>query len=447
MSSSPFTFPPRFLFGAAAAAYQIEGSPDADGKGPSVWDAFSHRPGKIHQGQTGDVACDHYRRYADDARLMKTMGLQAYRGSVSWSRVQPEGRGRANEKGLDFYSKLVDSLLENDVRPFLTLFHWDLPLALQTSQKGFQSRDTVQRFGDYADLVVRRLGDRVKDWITVNEPFEFAVFGHFFGNHAPGLTQPWLYFPDAKVGATLSHTPVFAEKPGTRDDQAARLADQFMNGITLDPLFKGSYPAELAQKARWLFPKILPGDMEKISAPCDFVGLNYYSREAASYKATIPFLNFWVTGKDNGRGEGERGGVRTTAMGWEVYPQGLRDLVLRVKNDYGNPLIYITENGAAFTDEVTPSPEGDRVHDPKRVEFLHDYLTALSQAMEAGARVEGYFVWSLMDNFEWAEGFRPRFGLVRVDYDTQKRTLKDSAYWYRRLIGQRTLPLPTEAKP
>lgn len=448
-------FPEGFLFGAASAAFQIEGSPAADGKGPSIWDEFSKRRGAVRTGETAEIACDHYRRWPEDVAIMRELGLGAYRFSFSWPRIQREGRGKPNPAGLDFYSRLVDGLLEAGLRPFPTIFHWDLPLALQREERGFLSRDAAHRLADYAEILVRALGDRVRDWITVNEPFEFAAFGHVLGSQAPGLRRPWAYFrvihnillghalalerirsisPALRAGPALSQTPVFPARPGGRDEEAALLADQFMNRITLDPILKGRYPIELMSRAGPLGPRIRDGDMEAISAPCDFVGLNYYSRERASWRGFPPFMPFNVTGKDGGRGEGESGGVRSTAMGWEVWPEGLGRLARMLRDEYGNPLVYVTENGAAFSDEVERGPEGPRVRDTKRIEFLRDYLGALRDAIKDGARVGGYFVWSLTDNFEWAEGTRPRFGLVRVDYGTQARIVKDSGYWYRDLI-------------
>ncbi len=458
-------FPADFIFGAATAAYQIEGSPQADGKGPSVWDEFVRRKGAVRTGETGDQACDHYRRMGDDVALIKELGLDAYRFSISWPRVQPSGRGAANGAGLDFYSRLVDALLAAGIRPFPTLFHWDTPLALQREKGGFLSRDAAERFGDYAELVVRSLGDRVKDWITVNEPFEHAVFGHFFGSHAPGLKRPWAYpkvmhhillahaagmerirafAPGAAAGPVLSQTPVAPLVPG-RDEKAAFLADQFMNRITLDPILKGRYPEELSRALRAFWPRMEADDLARVSAPCDFIGLNYYSRERASRNPLVPFLGFWVTGKDGGRPEGESGGTRTTAMGWEVWPRGLEELLLRMRDEYGNPRVIVTENGAAFTDEVERGAGAPRVRDRRRVEFLRDYVLAMKRAMDAGANVGGYFVWSLMDNFEWAEGYRPRFGLVRVEYGTQERVIKDSGRWYSALARTKRVPDAEEA--
>jgi beta-glucosidase len=386
---------------------------------------------------------------------MKWLGLQAYRGSISWSRVQPEGRDAVNSQGLDFYSRLTDELLAAGITPWFTLFHWDLPWALQRDERGFLRRDAAHRFADYTEIVVRALGDRVKHWFTINEPFEYACFGHMLGIHAPGIRAPWRYFqvmhhillahglgleriralaPDAQAGIVLSHTPLRPRTDSAKDRQAAFLADQFMNRITLDPLFKGRYPEELSRRTRWIAPMIFPGDLELISRKADFTGLNYYSRETAYHQPFMPLLGFSVTGKDGGDAEHDEPGFRTTAMGWEVWPQGLADLATLLRTEYGNPPTVIAENGAAFTDTVTQEPEGTRVHDPKRVEFLRDYLGALNRAMDEGADVRGFFTWSLMDNFEWAEGYRPRFGLVHVDYPTLTRTIKDSGYWYRDLI-------------
>ncbi|MBU0937146.1 MAG: beta-glucosidase [Spirochaetes bacterium] len=460
-------FPADLLFGAATAACQIEGAAREDGKGESIWDAFAGRPGRIRNADTPLLACDHYHRYAADVAIMRQLGLQAYRGSISWPRVLPEGRGRVNRAGLDFYSKLTDALLEAGIQPFYTLFHWDLPLVLQLDAGGFLQRDCADYFADYAALVVQALGDRVKNWITVNEPFEFSAFGHFFGSHAPGLKRPWAYFTvmhnlllahgkavtairaasgDAKVGLALSYTGLVPETAAARDAGAALLADQFMNRITLDPVLHGEYPAELMNRIGRLAPKLQNGDMNCISAPLDFVGLNYYSREKARHAWWVPLLKFWVSGKDAGRPELDRPEAQTTAMGWEVYPQGLGDLARLLKDEYNNPDIYITENGAAFSDTVEEGPDGPAVHDRRRIQFLHDYLQSLQAAMAEGARVRGYFVWSLLDNFEWAEGYDRRFGLVRVDYQTQTRLVKDSGYWYARLIKDRRLPAVEEIK-
>jgi len=440
-----------FVFGAATAAYQIEGAWNADGKGPSIWDAFAHRHGKIKTGENADIACDHYNRYEQDVAIMKELGLDAYRGSIAWTRILPEGSGPVNQQGVDFYSRLTDSLLEAGIAPWYTLFHWDLPLALQKKLGGFRNRDIAEVFADYAEVVVRALGDRARNWITINEPFEYAFFGHVLGAMAPGLKNPLAYFPvmhnvlrahgaalsriraispGATVGITLSQTPVVPESSTQPDQRATEVADAFLNHIDLRPILKGSYPPILLDRAHTLFPRILPGDMESISQPLDFIGLNYYTRERASHAWYVPFLHAWVSGKDAAPGEFEKDGVQYTAMGQEVYPEGLYSLAMMMKTEYGNPPVIITENGAAFEDRL----EGDEVHDPKRTSYLQTYLEALSRAIAEGADVRGYFVWSLLDNFEWAQGTRPRFGIVYVDYPSQRRVIKDSGRWYARLI-------------
>ena len=440
-----------FVFGAATAAYQIEGAWNADGKGPSIWDAFAHRHGKIKTGENADIACDHYNRYEQDVAIMKELGLDAYRGSIAWTRILPEGSGPVNQQGVDFYSRLTDSLLEAGIAPWYTLFHWDLPLALQKKLGGFRNRDIAEVFADYAEVVVRALGDRARNWITINEPFEYAFFGHVLGAMAPGLKNPLAYFPvmhnvlrahgaalsriraispGAAVGITLSQTPVVPESSTQPDQRATEVADAFLNHIDLRPILKGSYPPILLDRAHTLFPRILPGDMESISQPLDFIGLNYYTRERASHAWYVPFLHAWVSGKDAAPAEFEKDGVQYTAMGQEVYPEGLYSLAMMMKTEYGNPPVIITENGAAFEDRL----EGDEVHDPKRTSYLQTYLEALSRAIAEGADVRGYFVWSLLDNFEWAQGTRPRFGIVYVDYPSQRRVIKDSGRWYARLI-------------
>ena len=451
MSESFPRFSRDFVFGAAAAAYQIEGAWNADGKGPSVWDAFTHTRGKIKTGETADIACDHYHRYKQDVAIMKELGLDAYRGSIAWARILPDGEGPVNQPGLDFYSRLTDALLEAGITPWFTLFHWDLPLALQKKLGGFRNRDIAEKFADYAEVVVRALGDRATHWITMNEPFEYAFFGHVLGAMAPGLKNPLAYFPvmhnvlrahgaavtrirsfrpGATVGITLSQTPVVPLSETEKDRQATQVADAFLNHIDLSAVIKGTYPDILLERARTLFPRILPGDMELISQPLDFIGLNYYTRERANYAWYVPFIHAWVSGKDAAPAEFERDGVQYTAMGQEVYPEGLYTLAMMMKNEYGNPPVVITENGAAFEDTL----EGSAVHDNKRVDYLQSYLEALSRAVSEGADVRGYFVWSLLDNFEWSYGTRPRFGIVYVDYPSQQRVVKDSGKWYAQLI-------------
>ena len=444
-------FSKDFVFGAATAAYQIEGAWNEDGKGPSIWDSFAHTRGKIATGENADLACDHYKRYRQDVAVMKELGLNAYRASIAWTRILPDGAGKVNQPGLDFYSRLTDALLEAGITPWYTLFHWDLPVALQKRFGGFRGRDIAPLFADYAEVVVRALGDRARHWITMNEPFEYAFFGHVLGAMAPGLHNPLAYFPvmhnvlrahgaavarirqispGATVGITLSQTPVVPASESERDRRATEVADAFLNHIDLSPILKGCYPSILRNRAGLLFPRILPGDMESISQRVDFIGLNYYTRERASYAWYVPFLHAWVSGKDPAPAEFVRNGVQYTAMGQEVHPEGLYALALMMKNEYGNPPVVITENGAAFADVLC----GNEVHDDKRIDFLKTYLAALSRAIAEGADVRGYFVWSLLDNFEWAQGTRPRFGIVYVDYPTQRRIVKDSGRWYAGLI-------------
>lgn len=444
-------FPPGFLFGTATSAYQIEGGWHEDGKGLSIWDVFSHTPGKIKTGETGDVACDTYHDFQTDIDIMRELGLNAYRFSISWPRVLPLGMGEVNPKGLDYYSRLVDALLEAEITPFVTLFHWDMPQALMDAYGGFAGRETALIFADYAEVVVRHLGDRVKHWITLNEPWEHAWLGYFVGEHAPGRRRPWEYFrvahhellahgmaveriralsPDAQVGITLGMHTIEPARPTAKDREAARLADQLTNTFFLDAIYRGRYPAELMRRIRFLRPPIQPGDMAIIAQPIDFLGVNYYSRGFVSHRWYIPLFRAWL---DEGPRQPEPGAPppQYTAMGWEVYPQGLYDWLMRLTQDYGRPVLYVTENGAAFDDVVS---EDGRVHDPDRIAFLQAYMSQAARAIQDGADLRGYFIWTLMDNFEWAEGFSKRFGIVYVDHRTQQRIIKDSGYWVRELI-------------
>jgi beta-glucosidase len=444
-------FPPYFLFGTATAAFQIEGSPRADGKGASIWDTFSHAPGRIVTGENADVACDTYVDPERDLALMTELGLNAYRFSIAWSRILPEGRGQVNQKGLDYYRRLVDSLLDRRILPFITLFHWDTPQALQDLCGGFAGRDTAYYFADYAETVVKALGDRAKHWITLNEPWEHAALGYFLGSHAPGRHNPFTYFrvahhellghglaverihsasPDARVGITLSLTPIFPATSGSKDIAAAEVADQFLNDFFLDGIFKGSYPNPLWKKIGIVRPKVHAGDMEIISRPVDFLGVNYYSREFARAVWYVPFLGAWVDEADTGGREAVINGVQYTDAGREVYPPAFYDILMRLKTEYGNPMMYITENGASFTDKL----ENGQVHDPLRVSFLEGYMSEAARAIRDGVNLKGYFIWSLVDNFEWNSGFSKRFGLVYVDHTTQQRVIKDSGYWVKKMI-------------
>ncbi len=441
----------EFIFGAATAAFQIEGAVSEDGKGESIWDRFTRKKGKIRNGDTADTACGHYHRYPEDIALMKELSLDAYRFSIAWTRIMPEGTGRVNQAGIDFYNKLVDALLEAGITPCITLFHWDLPLALQKKHRGFQNRDMVNFFGDYVETVVRALGDRGTNWITINEPWEYAAFGHFLGYHAPGKKSLWAYFsvmhnllrahgrgmeviksiaPESRAGITVSMTPVHPATDSEKDRWSAMVANEFMNHITLAPLYKGHYPETLWKRMRLFTPKIHHGDMDLIQTPADFLGVNLYSREHAMYRWYIPFLNTWVTGEDVPDREFTRDGREYSTMGWEVYPDVMYESLKLVQDEYGNPPVIITENGAPYTDTV----ENGRVHDDRRIRFMKDYIGRAHDAFREGADLRGYFYWTLMDNFEWAEGLSKRFGLIHVDFETQERVIKDSGYWYRDLI-------------
>jgi beta-glucosidase len=444
-------FPPSFVFGAATAAYQIEGAWDEEGKGPSIWDVFTHTPGRISDRSTGDVASDHVHRMAEDVRLIRELGMGAYRFSVSWPRVVPDGRGASNAAGIAFYDRLVDALLQASVTPYITLFHWDLPAALQKQLSGFTNRECAHHFADFAQRVALALGDRVSHFITLNEPQIFTMMGHAAGVHAPGLRRPWLYLkvlhnlmlahglaaqavksarPEAKVGITLNLMPVHPREDIPADRLAAELGDALFNKVCLDPLFRGRYPDRLLHLLGRFSPDVRAGDMETIGTQLDFLGINNYSRIRAYHAWWVPFLKMWFSGMDIAEEEYELDGVPYTAIGWEVYPEAIYQVLTRDPADYGHLPMYVTENGAAFEDRV----EEGAVHDRKRVAFLQAYLGKVQQAIQAGANVRGYFVWSLLDTFEWSVGKSKRFGLIHVDYRTQQRIIKDSGLWYRDLI-------------
>jgi len=448
-------FTKDFVFGSATAAFQIEGAATTDGKGLSIWDKFSNKKGNIRNNDSADTACDHYNRIEEDVALMKALGLSAYRFSLSWPRIMPDGEGHINEEGIAFYDKLIDELLKNDITPWVTLFHWDLPLALQDKYKGFQNRKVVDLFEAYTKIAVDRFGDRVKNWITINEPFEFSCFGHLLGTHAPGRHSVRAYFqvmhnvllahgkalriikaqlPDAKAGIVISMTPVHPAADSPKDTKAAKMANQLMNDITLMPLYEGRYPEELWRRSILFRPRIKEGDMDLITTPADFIGLNYYSREKASYSWYMPILKASISGTEPPDGQFiDKEGKQRTSMGWEIYPEGLYECLHHIKRAGNNPDIYITETGGAFDDELSL---GGTVNDELRISLLEKYLEQASSAIEEGVNLKGIFIWSLMDNFEWAEGRSKRFGLIHVDYKTQKRTIKDSGYWYKNLIGE-----------
>jgi beta-glucosidase len=441
-------FPNGFVWGTATAAYQIEGAAHADGRGASIWDTFSHTPGKTLGGDTGDIACDHYHRYPADIALMQDLGMQAYRFSIAWPRILPNGNGHINEAGLDFYDKLVDTLLEANITPFATLYHWDLPQALEDAG-GWTNRATVDAFAHYADVVARRLGDRVKQWTTLNEPWCSAFLGYGLGEHAPGLRDygkalaaahtlllahgkavPAICaaVPGAQVGITLNLTPAVPATDTPDDEAAAQRFDGFVNRWFLDPLFGRGYPQDLIGWYRLFMPRIEADDMDMIAAPLNFLGINYYFpmgvRAASIMQNPLRFAMMTPE-------EGAAMGYELTAMGWPVVPQSLADLLVRVQRDYQPQKIYITENGAAFDDVVVDGA----VHDERRVAYLREHVQAAHQAIEAGVPLGGYFVWSFIDNFEWAYGYDRRFGIVHVDYPTQQRTPKQSAHWYRQVIA------------
>ncbi|KEI72610.1 GH1 family beta-glucosidase [Endozoicomonas elysicola] len=441
--------PRDFLIGAATAAYQIEGAVREDGRGPSIWDTFCHQPGNIDRGHNADTACDHYHRYQEDVGIMDQLSLDAYRFSISWSRIFPEGKGRINPKGLAFYDRLIDSLLEAGITPFTTLFHWDTPEALYQQYGGFAGRETCYHFADYTKTVVNHFGDRVKHWITVNEPWEHATFGHLFGHHAPGKRNPWTFWramhhillghgmamqairsedSTAKAGLTLSYTPMHIKGSRAIDLEAAKTANAFMNGIAFDPIFKGHYPEVLWQRFRWFRPPVNPGDFDIIQTPTDFTGLNYYSREFVRGNRLVPGLRGTFVAR-----RPEPDPYRYTAMDWEIYPEGFNELLTLMRAEYGNPPVYITENGAAYFDKV----DHGIVSDQPRISYLRSHIHEVLKARQEGTDVRGYFAWSLLDNFEWAKGFSTRFGLVHVDYESGKRTIKNSGYWLQQQIRQR----------
>jgi beta-glucosidase len=432
---------PDFVWGVATSAYQIEGAVTADGRRPSIWDTFCRVPGAIDNGDTGDVACDHYHRWPQDIALMRELGLDAYRFSIAWPRVLPEGTGRINEAGLAFYDRLVDGLLEAGIRPFATLYHWDLPQALQ-DRGGWPARDTALRFAQFAAVVAARLGDRVADWFTVNEPLCSAWIGHLDGVMAPGLRDIRRAVPaahhlllghglaaaavrgsagSARVGAVLNLSPCEPAGLGDRDAAAARRADGHTNRWWLDPLHGRGYPADMIE-VYGVEPPVRPGDLEAIAAPMDHLGLNYYFRQVVTDDPDGPIPHARMVSVPDGR---------QTAMGWEVYPDGLEELLLRLTDEYRAARIYVTENGSAWPDEVQPDGQ---IEDKERMHYLETHLAASLRATRGGAPLAGYFVWSLLDNFEWAYGYAKRFGLVHVDYPTQRRTVKASGHRYAEII-------------
>ncbi|MFC9179037.1 GH1 family beta-glucosidase [Streptomyces sp. NPDC057107] len=437
------SLPADFTWGVATASYQIEGAVAEDGRSPSIWDTFSHTPGKIDGGDTGDVACDHYHRVPEDIGLIKQVGAGAYRFSVAWPRVVPGGDGPVNKAGLDFYDRLVDGLLEAGVTPFATLYHWDLPQVLQ-DRGGWTVRETSEHFAAYAAQVVDRLGDRVKDWATLNEPLCSAWIGHLEGRMAPGLTDLTAAVrasyhlhlghglavrairaaaSDARVGIVNNLSPIVPASTSEADLAAARRADGHINRWWLDPVLGRGYPQDMVETYGVELP-VRPGDLETIAAPLDWLGLNYYFRQIVTADPSGQAPGFTQVPVVDGR---------HTYMDWEVYADGLEQLLLRLTEEYGVERIYVTENGSAYQDTV--AADGS-VHDPERVRYLEEHLAACARAVAKGAPLAGYFAWSLLDNFEWAYGYDKRFGLVHVDYATQRRTVKSSGRRYAALIRE-----------
>jgi len=441
--SKKIPFPPGFVWGAATAAYQIEGAWNEDGKGESIWDRFSHTPGRVHQGDTGDIACDHYHRWAGDIDIMKSLGLKAYRFSISWPRVYPSGRGKVNSAGLDFYDHLVDGLLEAGIEPYATLYHWDLPQVLQ-DEGGWPVRATAEAFVEYADTLSKRLGDRVKYWVTFNEPFVIAFVGYQEGRHAPGhtdlgealasahhllLAHGWSVqviranSDEAQLGIVLNVGVTYPASQSYFDRAAAWQIDGRIYRWFLDPLTARGYPYDIVAHDNQPMDFIQEGDMEVIATPLDFLGVNYYSREIVRNQEVSEDKNSPRTLFSN---------PNSTEMGWEVFPEGLFEVLCRLHFDYRFPSYFITENGAAFPDHL--GSDG-RVHDPLRQDYIKNHIISAWRAVEAGLPLLGYFYWSLLDNFEWAHGYSKRFGLIYIDYATQRRILKDSAHWYRKVIA------------
>ena len=438
------TFPAGFSWGTATASYQVEGAWQEDGKGESIWDRFSHEDGRILNGDTGDVTCDQYHRYKEDVAIMKQLGMRGYRFSIAWPRVFPDASGAVNQKALDYYSRLVDELLANGITPFPTLYHWDLPQWAQDAG-GWADRDIIDRFAKYAEVCVNALGDRVKSWMVFNEPWVFTFIGTLFGVHAPGLRDADHCLkathivnlsqaaamkamratgkPDA-IGSAYSMTSMYPASESAEDAAAAERQHGFTNTWFLDPLLKGAYPVAYVDQEKALRRMdIRPGDMEHMRSKLDFIGINLYQRAIV---ADAPQDRNIGTRQIPGPGP-------RTAFNWEVWPAGIYQMIKRIDADYGHPPIYITENGCSYP---TAPGADSRVHDQERIDFYDGYVGQVARALDEGCDVRGYYAWSLLDNFEWAMGFSQRFGLTYTDFDTLKRTVKDSGYWFRDLIAK-----------
>ncbi len=439
-----YSFPDDFVWGTATSAYQIEGSPAADGAGPSIWHRFSHTPGNTWLDQTGDVACDHYRRYKDDVAIMAELGANAYRFSIAWPRIFPRGTGAVNKKGIDFYSRLVDELLKRGIKPNVTLYHWDLPEALD-DRGGWLNRDVADWFGDYATTMFDALGDRVDMWSTLNEPWVVTDGGYLSGGLAPGHSNLFeapiathnllrshglavqrfrsSKASKGKIGITVNLEPKYPASDSLEDLTAVRRADAYINRQYLDPVFLGQYPEEMREIFDEAWPEWPAEDMRLIKQPIDFLGVNYYTRRVEQYHPdNLPLRTRHVPQPQH---------IETDTR-WEVFPEALTKILLWVTERYGKPPIYITENGAAFYDP--PHTIDGRVEDPLRVEYFRQHLRAAHEAMSKGVDLRGYYAWSLLDNYEWAHGYSKRFGIVHVDYSTQQRTIKSSGRYYAKVI-------------
>jgi beta-glucosidase len=462
-------FPPGFIWGAATASYQIEGAVSEGGRAPSIWDTFSHTPGKVRNGDTGDVACDHFHRLEEDLDLMVELGINSYRFSIAWPRIQPSGKGPVNLEGLDFYRRLVDGLGERGITAAATLYHWDLPQALEDAG-GWRVRDTSYRFAEYAELCVDGLGDSVGMWITLNEPWCSSWLGHAYGFHAPGMVDLGAALAanhhlllghglavealragtSAPVGITLNLANVRAASDHEDDVRAARLVDGVSNRLFLDPIFRGEYPEDMVHHFDGLMPTMEENDLSEISRPIDFLGINYYQPTLVGSRDRVPEhraagylvdITRPVTIVDESlRSVGmHRPGVRRTTMDWEIDPDSLRELLVGVRENYTSLPLYITENGCANDDYVAPD---GLVHDEERTRYLDGHLSSLHDAIAAGVDVKGYFVWSLLDNFEWSEGYSKRFGITWVDYDTGRRVPKESFRFYQKVASSNSLVRP-----
>jgi beta-glucosidase len=441
-----FKFPQDFIWGTATASYQIEGAAKEDGKGLSIWDTFSHTPGKVYNDDNGDIACDHYHRYKEDIQIMKNIGLKGYRFSISWSRIFPEGKKQINQKGIDFYNILIDELLKNGIEPAITLYHWDLPQTLQDIG-GWENRETINYFIEYAKCAFNKFGDRVKKWITHNEPSIIAFGGNYDGYHPPGYKDLSLAVKishhlllshakvvelykqinkqKGKIGIALNLYPIYPATDSENDKDAVLFANDYYNTWFLDPVLKGKYPEKLFNifKEKFNSPVILSNDIDILKRNrCDFLGINYYMRKIVKDSNSHKILKFEEIRAKN---------ANFTYMDWEIFPKGIYDILIYIKEEYDNPEIYITENGAAFNDTVN---NGDIINDNNRIDFLKEHFKEANKALNEGVHLCGYYIWSLMDNFEWAYGYSKRFGLIYVDYQSLKRIWKKSAYWYKDII-------------